>query len=123
MVSIYRDNGPLTPDADSILRQKNILVLPDILANAGGVAVSYFEWTQNIQGYPWDYDTVTFRLQSLLNKAFDEMWQMKIRKQINCRQAAYLVAMKRVIDAILLRGGLNQDRHLYQDHQRLMEYH
>ena len=115
-------NGPVTPPADHILRGKGTIIMPDILANAGGVAVSYFEWVQNIQGYPWDYDTVTFRLQELLNKAFDEMWLVKSQKKIGCRQAAYVVAMKRVINAMLLRGGLNEERHLYQDHQRLMEH-
>ena len=122
-VIIELANGPVTPDADELLYKKGCMVVPDILANAGGVAVSYFEWVQNIQGYPWDYDTVKFRLQSLLNKAFDAMWKIREQKKISCRQAAYLVAMKRVIDAMLLRGGLSEERHLYQDHQRLVEQH
>ncbi|MEE4194788.1 MAG: Glu/Leu/Phe/Val dehydrogenase [Anaerolineae bacterium] len=120
-VIIELANGPVTPDADQILFSKGILVLPDILANAGGVGVSYFEWVQNIQGDSWDHATVTGRLESLLNNAFNAMWIMREDKHINCRQAAYLVAMKRVIDTMLLRGGFNEERHLYQDDQRLME--
>lgn len=115
-------NGPVTPEADQILWKKGITVLPDILVNAGGVAVSYFEWVQNIQGYPWEYAVITARLQTLLERAFDAMWEMKLRKHIDCRKAAYLVAMKRVIDAMLLRGGLEHERHLYQDHHRLLPH-
>jgi glutamate dehydrogenase/leucine dehydrogenase len=115
-------NGPVTPEADLVLWQKGVTVLPDILANAGGVAVSYFEWVQNIQGYPWEYAVITARLQALLDRAFDAMWDMKERKHTDCRKAAYLVAMKRVIDAMLLRGGLEHERHLYQDHHRLLPH-
>lgn len=116
-------NGPVTPEADLILVQQGTMVIPDILANAGGVAVSYFEWVQNIQGYPWEYDTVTARLQTLMDRAFDDMWRVKAEKHLSCRQAADVVALKRVLDAMLVRGGLTPDRHLYIDQQRLMEPH
>ncbi|NSW52632.1 MAG: Glu/Leu/Phe/Val dehydrogenase [Anaerolineae bacterium] len=98
-------NGPVTPKADMILFDRGITAIPDVLANAGGVTVSYFEWVQNIQAYRWTRKTVRKRLEALVNRAFDEMWHIHVDRSIHCRMAAYYSAVRRVIDAMLLRGG------------------
>ncbi len=97
-------NGPITPEADEILNKKKILVIPDVLANAGGVTTSYFEWVQNLQGYYWSHEEVINKLQPLMEKAFDQMWQQKAISQVNGRMATYMGAVKSVVDAMLLRG-------------------
>ena len=97
-------NGPTTPEADEILAKRNILLVPDVLANAGGVTTSYFEWVQNLQGYYWSRDEVVAKLQPLMESAFEQMWQMKENKKVTGRMATYMTAVKRVVDTILLRG-------------------
>lgn len=97
-------NGPVTPDADPILAQQGVQIIPDVLANAGGVTTSYFEWVQNLQGYSWTREEVVTKLQPLMEKAFDQMWQLQTERKIDGRTATYLGALKRVIDAMLLRG-------------------
>lgn len=97
-------NGPITPEADVILAEKHILVIPDVLANAGGVTVSYFEWVQNLQGYYWSKDEVIAKLEPLMNSAFESMWLMLEKHQTTGRMAVYLNAVKSVIDTMMVRG-------------------
>jgi glutamate dehydrogenase/leucine dehydrogenase len=97
-------NGPVTPDADAVLEKNAVTVIPDVLANAGGVTTSYFEWVQNLHGYYWSKDEVLGKLETLLQTAFQEMWQQKKSLKVSARMATYATAVKRVIDAHLLRG-------------------
>ena len=97
-------NGPINPDADEILEQRGTIVLPDILANAGGVTVSYFEWVQNRQHYKWGLDRVRQELDSVLSTAFEEVWQESQQHKISLRLAAYVIAIRRVCYATKLSG-------------------
>ena len=97
-------NGPLTPEADEILATKNIVVLPDILANAGGVTVSYFEWVQNRQGYYWPVEDVHARLKSMMEREGDAIWALAQDKGITLRSAAYVHALSRLAGAIEAHG-------------------
>ncbi len=97
-------NGPVTPGADAILEERGILVLPDILANGGGVVVSYFEWVQGIQEYFWTEDEVNARLDAIVTRTFDETWDLHEQRGISLRLAAYGLAVRRVANATLTRG-------------------
>jgi glutamate dehydrogenase/leucine dehydrogenase len=97
-------NGPVTPSADDILEDKNVLVLPDILANAGGVVVSYFEWVQGLQEYFWKEPEVNSKLRDIVTRAFNETWQVAQERQIAMRPASYGVAVGRVAEATVTRG-------------------
>lgn len=98
-------NGPITPEADEILQKQKILVVPDVLANAGGVTTSYFEWVQNLQGYYWTKEEVLSKLQPLMIDAFRRMWETQQNNpKLTGRMATYLTAVKRVVDVMLLRG-------------------
>ena len=97
-------NGPLTPEADAILEEKGVVILPDILANSGGVVVSYFEWVQGLQQYFWSEEEVNSRLDAIVTRAFDETWQMHEERTLPMRIAAYGVAVQRVADATTMRG-------------------
>jgi glutamate dehydrogenase (NAD(P)+) len=97
-------NGPTTPLADLILADKNVFVIPDILANAGGVTVSYFEWVQDRQGYFWNEQLVNSRLEEIMDESFDAIVEFAGRHRVNNRTAAYMVALDRVANAIRLRG-------------------
>lgn len=99
-------NGPTTPEADEILNKKGIMVIPDILASAGGVTVSYFEWVQNLQNFYWTAEEVNERLEKIMVKAFENVYAMHVDKKVSMREAAFLVAVKRVVDAMRLRGRL-----------------
>jgi len=97
-------NGPTTAKADAILEQKGIFVIPDILANAGGVTVSYFEWVQDRSGYFWDEDTVNRRLERIMMTSFDEVAGMADKHAVNMRIAAYMLSIDRVAAVHRLRG-------------------
>lgn len=97
-------NGPTTAKADAILEQKGIFVIPDILANAGGVTVSYFEWVQDRSGYFWDEDTVNRRLERIMVTSFDEVAAMADKHAVNMRIAAYMLSIERVAAVHRLRG-------------------
>jgi glutamate dehydrogenase/leucine dehydrogenase len=97
-------NGPNTLEADEIMTKNGVLILPDILANAGGVTVSYFEWVQNLYNYAWTEDEVNNRLDQKITKAFHEVWDMAQKHKVNMREAAYMVAVDRVAKATKIRG-------------------
>jgi glutamate dehydrogenase (NAD(P)+) len=97
-------NGPTTPDADPVLADAGITVVPDILANGGGVTASYFEWAQNRQGYAWDDDVVADRLHKRMDRAFNEIWARAGVLQVSLRRAAMAVAVERVAAAFHARG-------------------
>jgi glutamate dehydrogenase (NAD(P)+) len=97
-------NGPTTPLADEILADKKIFVIPDILANAGGVTVSYFEWVQDRQGFFWNEQLVNQRLEEIMVESFDSVVEYAKNHNVNNRIAAYMLALDRVVDAIKLRG-------------------
>ena len=99
-------NGPITPEADEILSDNKVILVPDVLANSGGVTVSYFEWVQNLQGYYWSHKEVVTKLLPLMEDAFAKMWEMKEKHKVDGRMATYMTAVKRVVDAMILRGGL-----------------
>jgi glutamate dehydrogenase (NAD(P)+) len=96
-------NNPTTKDADAIFHEKNIPVIPDILCNAGGVTVSYFEWAQNLQQYRWDVEQVNRELQKIMSRAFREVYELSVKHKISLRTAAYMLAIDRVAQATRLR--------------------
>ena len=97
-------NGPTTLEADAILAERGIPVLPDILANAGGVTVSYFEWVQDLGRLFWDRDEIRARLAEKMNDAFDRVWSVSDEKGITLRQAAMVAAIREVAGALEARG-------------------
>ena len=99
-------NGPTTPDADKIIAEKGITVFPDILCNAGGVTASYFEWVQNLMNFYWTEEEINSKLEHILIKAFDDVYNMHKDANVSLRQAAYLVAIKRITDNMKMRLGI-----------------
>jgi len=97
-------NGPVTPQADAILEDRGILILPDVLANAGGVVVSYFEWVQGLQEYFWKETEVNAKLNDIVSRAFEETWDTALRRDVPMRMAAYGLAVQRVAEATITRG-------------------
>jgi len=97
-------NGPTRPDADPVLQDKGVLVIPDILANAGGVTVSYFEWVQDRQGYFWTEDRVNRRLDRMMRDAFDKVYQTAEKYDVSLRIGAYVMGVRRVAEALRMRG-------------------
>lgn len=103
-VIIELANGPVTPEADQVLERNGIEVIPDVLANAGGVTVSYFEWVQNLHGYSWEVDKVNNELRVMMKKAFDSVYKIRKEKKVSWRKASYFLALGRLIQSMILRG-------------------
>jgi glutamate dehydrogenase (NAD(P)+) len=97
-------NGPTTAGADSILDEKEVFVIPDILANAGGVTVSYFEWVQDRGGYFWSLETVNERLTDIMTRSFTDVLKLSLQHKVNMRTAAYMLSISRVATVHRLRG-------------------
>jgi glutamate dehydrogenase (NAD(P)+) len=97
-------NGPVTPSADAILEDRGVLILPDVLANAGGVVVSYFEWVQGLQEYFWKESEVNAKLNDIISRAFEETWETAQARGVPMRVAAYGLAVQRVAEATITRG-------------------
>jgi len=96
--------SPTTPEADAIMRQNGVLVVPDILANCGGVVVSYFEWVQNLQGYYWEFDEVQEKQTVVLRRAFNDIWNLAQEFDIDMRTASYMMSIRRLEKAMKFRG-------------------
>ena len=97
-------NGPTTPQADDILAERNVLVVPDVIANAGGVTVSYFEWVQDFSSFFWDEDEINARLVKIMKTAFAGVWQVAQEKKVSLRTATFIVACQRILHTRELRG-------------------
>jgi glutamate dehydrogenase (NAD(P)+) len=97
-------NGPTTLEADAVLKEKGIFLIPDILANAGGVVVSYFEWVQDLQNFFWTEEEVNQKLRDILVRAFREVLRMSQEEKVDMRLAALMIGIDRVARAMLWRG-------------------
>ena len=99
-------NGPTTPEADQVLTERGVFVIPDFLCNAGGVTVSYMEGVQNDQNFYWAIEEVRTRLDQKMTSAFSSVLQMSLNKDVSMRDAAYMVAIDKVVKAMKLRGWI-----------------
>lgn len=97
-------NGPVTKNATEVLHKNGVFIVPDVIANGGGVIVSYFEWVQDIMSFFWDEDEINRRLQTIIIKAFETGHKMSVEKNIDMRAAAMAVSIQRLEKAMLLRG-------------------
>ena len=100
-------NGPVNHLADEILNKKGVYVVPDILANSGGVIVSYFEWVQDLQGFFWEEEEVNTRLENQIGNAFKAVWDTSKENNVSLRVSAYMVAVSRIVEAAKIRGYIN----------------
>ena len=103
-------NSPTTPAADAILADKGVFVVPDVMANAGGVVVSYFEWVQNLQHFRWTEEEVNERLGNIMRGAYDTVVERAEKDDVPMRVAAYSIGIERVLEAARLRGYLTDER-------------
>ncbi|HEY4311395.1 MAG TPA: Glu/Leu/Phe/Val dehydrogenase dimerization domain-containing protein [Pirellulales bacterium] len=103
-IIIEAANAPVYPDADDVLAARGVVILPDILANAGGVTASYFEWVQNRQHYRWDINRVRQELEHVMTRAFERVWELATERKVSLRTAAYIVGIGRVGQATVLGG-------------------
>ena len=101
-------NGPTTPEAHEILEKRGVTVVPDILANAGGVTVSYFEWAQNIQQFRWDHDRVVAELEKVMLRAYGAVRDVAKERKLDLRTAAFVLGVQRVARAALSRQTLKK---------------
>lgn len=97
-------NGPTTPEADALLREQGVMVVPDVLANAGGVTVSYFEWVQDFSSFFWTEQEINQRLERIMTEAFAAVWQVAEERRLPLRTAAYVIACRRILEARAVRG-------------------
>jgi glutamate dehydrogenase (NAD(P)+) len=97
-------NAAVTPDADPILNDRGVFVIPDIIANAGGVIVSYFEWVQDLQAFFWEEEEINTKLHHIITRAFYDILHTSVNKRIDMRLAAYALAVQRVANATMVRG-------------------
>jgi glutamate dehydrogenase/leucine dehydrogenase len=100
-------NSPTTPAADRILNEKGVHVIPDVMANAGGVVVSYFEWVQNLQHFRWDEREVNDKLGTIMRRTYREVNARAKEEEVSLREAAYLVGIERVVEAAKVRGYIH----------------
>jgi len=101
-------NGPTSPEADKVLKERSIPVIPDILANAGGVTVSYFEWLQNIRNEYWDEETVHRKLEEHMKDAFHDVLEIQEEEDRSMREAAYILGIDRILESEKARGNLSR---------------
>ncbi|MGB9484196.1 MAG: glutamate dehydrogenase, partial [Candidatus Dormiibacterota bacterium] len=103
-VVVEAANGPTTPEADDVFHQRGVTLVPDILANAGGVTVSYFEWVQDLQSFFWEESEINGRLTRIMQRAYDQVDELAQEHSTTLRMGAYCLAVKRVADATSVRG-------------------